>query len=190
MNVAPPSIVSGKRCLQTFLETQSGTCNKLSAPAPSLSTSSSTYGAKQAVSTLSSPPAPSSTYLTHPSTSSSVSLLALLALLPPARLKSHPRVQLAIFALTRRAPALHWPRVPPDRPPRRAAARRRRGKKALATARPARRPACRPRAHVDRRTHARQSWLLRRPARRFVSLFESARRCEGFRVHALWRRGL
>ena len=107
------------------------TCNKLSAPAPSLSTSSSTYGAKQAVSTLSSPPAPSSTYAAHPSTSSSVSLLALLALLPPARLKSHPRVQLAIFALTCRAPPLHSPRVPPDRPPRRAAARRRRGRKLL-----------------------------------------------------------
>ena len=90
MNVAPPSIVSGKRCLQTFLKTQCLACNKLSAPAPSLSTSSSTYGAKQAVSTLSSPPAPPSTYGGHPSTSSSVSLLALLALLPPARLKNPP----------------------------------------------------------------------------------------------------
>ena len=166
-------------------------CNKLSAPAPSLSTSSSTYAAKQAVSTLSSPPARTIIYLHGTSINVFLSLAprsprsppASTTKIPPARPARHirarlPRTRTSLAARTARPAATTC------------CCSATAGKKALATARPARRPACRPRAHADRRTHARQSWLLRRPARRFVSLFESARRCEGFRVHAPWRRSL
>ena len=175
MNVAPPSIVSGKRCLQTFLKTQhvaATNCQHqhlLSAP-PALLTAS-----KHAVSTLSSPPAP---IIDLPITSINVFLSltprsprsppASTTKIPPARPARHirahsPRTRTALAARTAR-PAVTTC----------CCCSATAGKKALATARPARRPACRPRAHVDRRTHARPSWRLRRPARRFVSLFESA----------------